>query len=101
MDAERLSAGPIRTRYFRHPAPPDGGGKARSGLGRIEVWTSCGAGTAADWRKEVAFWKQAGATHITLTTTFHRRHHHRIAGRSLSDHLNALRRYRDAVADAL
>src|SRR6185437_14872262 len=34
MDAERLSAGPIRTRYFRHPAPPDGGGKARSGLGR-------------------------------------------------------------------
>ncbi|HXT77935.1 MAG TPA: LLM class F420-dependent oxidoreductase [Acetobacteraceae bacterium] len=67
----------------------------------IEVWTSCGAGTAADWRKEVAFWKQAGATHITLTTTFHRRHHHRIAGRSLSDHLNALRRYREAVADAL
>ena len=28
----------------------------------IEVWTSCGSGTPADWRKEVAFWKSAGAT---------------------------------------
>ena len=39
----------------------------------IEVWTSCGSGTPADWRKEVAFWKSAGATHIALTTTFNRR----------------------------
>src|SRR3954468_10461678 len=67
----------------------------------IEVWTSCGAGSEADWRREVAFWKQAGASHICLTTTFHRRHHTRIAGKSLSDHLAALRRYREAVADAL
>jgi probable F420-dependent oxidoreductase len=67
----------------------------------IEVWTSCGAGNEADWRKEVAFWKSAGATHLCLTTTFHRRHHTRIKGTSLSDHLAALKRYRDAVADTL
>ncbi len=46
----------------------------------IEVWTSCGAGSDAEWRKEAAFWKAAGASHICLTTTFNRRHHHRIAG---------------------
>jgi probable F420-dependent oxidoreductase len=67
----------------------------------IEVWTSCGAGTAADWREEVTFWKQAGVSHICLTTTFGRRHHTRIPGRSLSDHLAALRRYREAVGDLL
>jgi probable F420-dependent oxidoreductase len=67
----------------------------------IEVWTSCGAGTPADWAKEVAFWKAAGVTHICLTTTFGRRHHTRIAGHSLADHLAALKAYRDAVADVL
>jgi probable F420-dependent oxidoreductase len=67
----------------------------------IEVWTSCGAGTAADWRREALFWKGAGASHLCLTTTFNRRHHHRIAGKSLADHLAALRRYREAVADVL
>ena len=41
--------------------------------------------------KEAAFWQAAGASHICLTTTFHRRHHHRIAGKTLSDHLAALR----------
>jgi probable F420-dependent oxidoreductase len=67
----------------------------------IEVWTSCGAGSPTDWKQDIAFWKRAGATHICLTTTFNRRHHTRIAGRSLSDHLAALRAYRDAVGDAL
>jgi hypothetical protein len=67
----------------------------------IEVWTSCGAGTPADWRKEVAFWKSAGASHICLTTTFNRRHHRRIAGHAAADHLAAMRAYRDAVAEAL
>ncbi|MGH7152325.1 MAG: LLM class F420-dependent oxidoreductase, partial [Acetobacteraceae bacterium] len=67
----------------------------------IEVWTSCGAGSAADWRREVAFWKSAGASHITLSTTFNRRHHKRIEGHGLADHLGALRRYREAVADVL
>jgi len=67
----------------------------------IEVWTSCGAGSETDWQKEAAFWQALGVTHICLTTTFHRRHHHRIAGKSLSDHLAALKRYRAAVADFL
>jgi probable F420-dependent oxidoreductase len=67
----------------------------------IEVWTSCGTGKPADWKREVAFWKQAGASHICLTTTFNRRHHTRIAGRSLADHLAALRQYREAVAEVL
>ena len=67
----------------------------------IEVWTSCGAGSDADWRKETAFWKAAGASHICLTTTFNRRHHQRIAGRTLADHLAATKRYREAVGDLL
>src|SRR5271168_4611303 len=67
----------------------------------IEVWTSCGEGAEADWRKEIAFWKQAGASHICLTTTFNRRHHHRIPGRTVDDHLAAMKRYRDAVGDLL
>jgi len=67
----------------------------------IEVWVSCGTGTEAEWRREAEFWKKAGASHLTLTTTFNRRHHRRIEGHSMSDHLAALRRYREAVAAAL
>jgi alkanesulfonate monooxygenase SsuD/methylene tetrahydromethanopterin reductase-like flavin-dependent oxidoreductase (luciferase family) len=67
----------------------------------IEAWTSCGSGTPSDWRKEVAFWKSAGASHICLTTTFNRRHHRRIGGTKPADHLAALRAYREAVAEAL
>ena len=67
----------------------------------IEVWTSCGAGGPADWRRDAAFWKQAGATHLCLTTTFNRRHHRRIEGHAAADHLAALARYRDAVGPVL
>ncbi|HEX2943459.1 MAG TPA: LLM class F420-dependent oxidoreductase, partial [Rhodopila sp.] len=67
----------------------------------IEVWTSCGDGNETDWRKEIAFWKKAGASHICLTTTFNRRHHKRIAGRTAADHLAATKRYRQAIADIL
>ena len=67
----------------------------------IEVWTSCGAGGPAEWRKEVAFWKAAGVSHICLTTTFNRRHHTRIAGRTLADHVAAAKRYHEAVGDML
>ncbi len=67
----------------------------------IEVWTSMGAGSETDWAKEAKFWKDAGATHLCLTTTFHRRHHHRLAGHTLSDHIAALKRFQTAVADAL
>jgi probable F420-dependent oxidoreductase len=67
----------------------------------IEVWTSMGAGGESDWAKEAKFWKEAGASHLCLTTTFHRRHHHRLSGQTLSDHVAALKRFRNAVADAL
>jgi probable F420-dependent oxidoreductase len=67
----------------------------------IEAWVSMGSGSEEDWRRDAQFWKKAGATHLCLTTTFHRRHHHRIAGHTLGDHLAALRRYHTAVADVL
>jgi probable F420-dependent oxidoreductase len=67
----------------------------------IEVWVAMGSGSEADWAKEARFWKGAGASHLCLTTTFDRRHHHRITGHTLSDHLAALRRYHAAVAAVL
>jgi alkanesulfonate monooxygenase SsuD/methylene tetrahydromethanopterin reductase-like flavin-dependent oxidoreductase (luciferase family) len=67
----------------------------------IEAWVSMGTGKEADWAKETRFWKAAGASHICLTTTFGRRHHKRIPGRTMADHLAALRRYHTAVADQL
>jgi probable F420-dependent oxidoreductase len=67
----------------------------------IEVWVSMGSGSEADWRQEAEFWKGAGASHLTLTTTFGRGRHHRIPGHRMADHLAALRRYHAAVADRL
>jgi probable F420-dependent oxidoreductase len=67
----------------------------------IEVWVAMGSGTEKDWADEARFWKQAGASHLCLTTTFNRRHHRRIPGHTMGDHLAALRRYHAAVADAL
>ncbi len=40
------------------------------------------------------FWREAGVSHLTLTTTFNRHHHRRVPGR-------AVRCYRTAVADLL
>ena len=67
----------------------------------IEVWVSMGSGSEKEWGEEARFWKAAGASHLCLTTTFERRHHHRIAGHAMADHLAALRRYHAAVADHL
>jgi probable F420-dependent oxidoreductase len=67
----------------------------------IEVWVAMGSGADADWAKEARFWKEAGASHLCLTTTFDRRHHRRIAGHTMADHLAALRRYHTAVAEHL
>ncbi|MBL6458462.1 LLM class F420-dependent oxidoreductase [Belnapia sp. T6] len=65
----------------------------------LEVWVSAGAGAEAEWRREAEYWKAQGATHLTLTTSYGRRHHTRIAGRGVGDHLAVLRRYQAAVAD--
>ena len=75
-------------------------GRAPDAIG-IEIWTSAGAGTPADWKKEAQFWKAAGATHLTLTNTFQRRHHRRIAGKTVEAHLAAQQAYADAVAGVL
>ncbi len=75
-------------------------GRDPSAVG-IEVWTSCGSGTPADWKQAAQFWKKAGASHLCLTTTFNRRAHRRIAGTTMADHLGALRNYRDAIGEAL
>jgi probable F420-dependent oxidoreductase len=67
----------------------------------IEVWVSIGDGGPDQWRKEVAFWKKAGVTHITAHTTYDTGHHQRIAGRSAAEHLGAIKQFQDAVRDLL
>ena len=67
----------------------------------LEVWVSPGAGSEEDWRREIAFWKEAGVTHVTAHTTYVSGHHKRIAGHSAAEHLAAITRYRSAVADLL
>jgi probable F420-dependent oxidoreductase len=67
----------------------------------IEVALSPGGGTPEDWRREIAFWKEAGVSHVTVRTTYSSDHHRRIAGQSAADHLAAIGRCREAVADLL
>lgn len=67
----------------------------------LEVWVSPGVGDEADWRREIAFWKGAGVTHVTAHTTYISDHHRRITGSSAAEHLAAITRYRAAVADLL
>jgi probable F420-dependent oxidoreductase len=67
----------------------------------LEVWVSPGIGSERDWRREIKFWKDAGVTHVTAHTTYASAHHKRIGGHSVADHLTALTRYREAVADLL
>jgi alkanesulfonate monooxygenase SsuD/methylene tetrahydromethanopterin reductase-like flavin-dependent oxidoreductase (luciferase family) len=67
----------------------------------IDTRVSAGAGAEADWREEVRLWKSLGATHLTLANYYEGGHLHRIEGRSLGDHLAAMQRYWNAVADLL
>ena len=67
----------------------------------LEVWTSTGTGNEAEWREEFQYWKKAGVTHVTLHNTFGGYHHKRMQGRTMAEHVDALRRYRAAVADLL
>ncbi|HEX3860316.1 MAG TPA: LLM class F420-dependent oxidoreductase [Stellaceae bacterium] len=65
----------------------------------LEVWVSPGTGGPDDWRREIAFWKEGGVTHATVHTTYASANHTRIPGRTPAEHLAAIIRYRDAVAD--
>ncbi|TWS99423.1 LLM class F420-dependent oxidoreductase [Reyranella sp. CPCC 100927] len=67
----------------------------------IEVWTSTATGAEAQWREEFLYWKKAGVTHITLHNAYGGYHHKRMAGRTMAEHVDALRRYHNAVADLL
>jgi len=77
-------------------------GRDPASLG-IEIWTSVaeGDGKPAAWRDEIKAWQGAGVTHVTLNNTFGRYHHKRMAETSLAAHLDAMTRYREAVADLL
>ena len=55
----------------------------------------------AEWRETVRFWKSCGVTHLTLGTYSGRGHLRRIDGRTLTDHLAALKRYWNPVVDLL
>ncbi len=78
-------------------AEAEGRRKEEIGLG---VWVAA-IENEDTWRREIAAWKALGVTHVTLNNTFDRYYHRRIAGRTLADHLNAMRRYRAAVAELL
>jgi probable F420-dependent oxidoreductase len=72
-------------------------GRKKEAVG-LSVWVSA-VGDEASWRKEIEAWKEAGVTHVTLNNTFARYYHRRIPGRSMSDHMAAIKRYQQAVAD--
>ena len=74
-------------------------GRKKESVG-LSVWVSA-VGDEASWRSEIAAWKAAGVSHVTLNNTFGRYHHRRIPGRSMSEHLAAIKTYRQAVADLM
>jgi probable F420-dependent oxidoreductase len=67
----------------------------------LEVWVSPGKGGEDDWRREIAFWKDAGVTHATVHTTYASSHHTRIAGKTAAEHLAAITAYKKAVQDLI
>jgi alkanesulfonate monooxygenase SsuD/methylene tetrahydromethanopterin reductase-like flavin-dependent oxidoreductase (luciferase family) len=75
-------------------------GRDPAGIG-IDTRTTVGVGAEAEWRETVRFWKSRGVTHLTLGIYSGRGHLRRIEGRTLTDHLAAIKRYWNAVADLL
>src|SRR4051794_8386571 len=78
---------------------PEAAGRHPATIG-IDTRVSA-AGDAEKWREDVRFWKSCGVTHLTLASYSESGHLRRIAGRSFSDHIEAMRRYWDVVADLL
>src|SRR3954451_10659416 len=82
---------------LRHMAENAGRDPATIGLDtRVSA-----AGDEEKWREDVRFWKSCGVTHLTLATYYESGHLRRIAGHTLSDHIDAMRWYWEAVADLL
>jgi probable F420-dependent oxidoreductase len=67
----------------------------------IDTRVSAGGGAEPEWRHDVQLWKSLGVTHLTLANYYESGHLHRITGRTLGDHIAAMRRYWNAVADLL
>jgi probable F420-dependent oxidoreductase len=65
----------------------------------LEVWVSTAQGGPDDWRREFEYWKSVGVTHVTVNSTYARGPHKRIPGKTLADHLKAMKDYHAAVAD--
>ena len=59
------------------------------------------ASDETEWREVARFWKSCGVTHLTLANYYQSGHLRRIEGRTLADHIAAMRRYWNAVADLL
>ena len=94
-------SGPIANAEFdKLRAYVEEAGRDTSAVG-LEVWVSTGDGGPEDWRKQFQAWKEGGVTHITVNSTYRRGPHKRIAGATMTDHLTAMKQYRDAVADLL
>ena len=79
-----------------HRAPDALGGGGHWHIGDADL-----ASLGVDWRDQVRYWKSIGVTRLTLANYYQSGHLHRITGRSLSDHIAAMRRYWNAVADPL
>ena len=93
--------GPIADREFgKLRAYARAAGRDPSAIG-LEVWVSTAEGGPEDWRRQLREWRAAGVTHVTLNSTYGRGPHKRIAGRTIADHLTAMRHYHAAVADLL
>jgi probable F420-dependent oxidoreductase len=65
----------------------------------LEVWVSTAQGGPDDWRSEFEYWKSVGVTHVTVNSTYARGPHKRIAGKTVADHLKAMKDYHAAVKD--
>ena len=59
------------------------------------------AGNESEWREDVRLWKSCGVTHLTLANYYQSGHLRRIEGRTLADHIAAMQRYWNVVADLL
>ncbi|MSQ19326.1 MAG: LLM class F420-dependent oxidoreductase [Betaproteobacteria bacterium] len=75
-------------------------GRAADSVG-TDTWVSMANTTPEQWRAEIKAWRDIGVSHVTLNTAFDRYHHQPILEKSPRIHVDAVRRYFDAVHDLL
>jgi alkanesulfonate monooxygenase SsuD/methylene tetrahydromethanopterin reductase-like flavin-dependent oxidoreductase (luciferase family) len=89
-----------QTAFAKLRAYAETAGRDPASIG-IDTRVSVGLGAEPEWRDTVRSWKDLGVTHLTLATYSGRGHLRRIPGKTLADHLTAIKRYWNAVADLL